>query len=228
MHTAVSEITQKNEIKASVATGTEAFGIQGSYALTKSIGVIGGFSWGSNDVFSLSEDAYLKNGTRTNWELGIGYYHPISPVVTFEVFGGIDRFHRDYIMTDFNYSDTAVFNFTKTFIQTDIGFLNKKKNGLGLSCKFGYDIYDHSFFIHGDEWQYPYMHPYIRTSFQNFYQIEPSLTWRFGWRKLNFQVQTGYYFQNNKIIPSQDYVFKGYGDDNWFIDFGLCLHLFTE
>jgi len=77
---------------------------------------------------------------------------------------------------------------TKPFIQLDLGFLNDKNNGLGLSCKFGGLFYDHySDKSNGSSTIGNYFPPSKITE----PIIEPCLTYRFGGWGVSGQLQIG-------------------------------------
>src|ERR1039457_7181790 len=85
MHYSVAQnvplLTQKNDIRFSVATGTETIGIQGAYAFTKSFAVMGSYSEGMNDIAFNYFDININNGSRRSGELAIGYFDSLTEEV---------------------------------------------------------------------------------------------------------------------------------------------------
>ena len=188
-------ISEKGEGQISVSTGTEMIGIQGAYGITNSISAMGNFSDGINAIY-LDGDGEgitaIDNGLRQSGELAVGYHYSISPHILFEIYGGAERYYRSYSYSVYNqYADTFSTNITKPFIQLDLGILDNKKNGLGLSCKFGELIFDHysdkltgTYYMYGNSLYQP-------IGYSTRLIIEPCITYRVGGRDISCQMQFG-------------------------------------
>ena len=188
-------ISEKGEGQVSVSTGTEMIGIQGAYGITNSISAMGNFSDGINAIYLDGEGegiTSIDNGLRQSGEIAVGYHYSISPHILFEIYGGAERYYRSYSYSIYNqYSDTFSTNITKPFIQLDLGILDDKKNGLGLSCKFGKLIFDHyadrltgTYYMNGNS-----LYQSVGHSTRSI--IEPCITYRVGGRSISCQVQFG-------------------------------------
>ncbi len=231
MHYATAQnvplFSQKNDFRVSVATGSEKFGIQGAYAFSNSLAVLGSYSYGMNDVFLYTDNLNINNGNRWNSEFAFGYFYAIDPYVSLELYGGAERYHRDYSVENLSGYEVpnSIFstNFTKLFVQFDLGFPNEGNHCLGISAKFGYLIYDHySLMVNtGQNYWIPY------TNYVNNATIfEPCITYRLGGRRLSFQAQIGYSFTKSEKYAL--YVGGNSSDYPFFVNVGLTLRLFNH
>ncbi len=199
MHYSVAQnvplISKKGDGQISLSTGTQTFGLQGAYGITNSISAMGSISNGVDDIIGDGNNLginSLDNGMRQSGELAIGFHNLLSHNVLFEIYGGAERYYRSYSISAYQFSDSFSTNITKPFIQMDIGFLNDKRNGLGISFKFGDLIYNH------------YSNKQTGNAI-NFYPddasnkgiIEPCITYRFGGSSICCQLQLGTTFLTN-------------------------------
>ena len=203
MHYSVAQnvplISEKGEGQVSVSTGTELLGYQGAYGITNSITLVGSYCHAMNDIFEDGDmlGIYSHNGNRESGELAVGYHHLISPNVLFEIYGGAERYSRSYSFYTIYppFTDNFSTNITKPFIQLDLGFLNNKKNGLGLSCKFGDFIFDH----YSDKHTGTFPDPNNSNHIPDYYPldnssqatVEPCITYRAGGKNIICQLQLG-------------------------------------
>ncbi len=217
MHYSVAQnvplLTQKNELRLSAATGTEAYGGQAAYAFSKSFAIMGSYSGGVT----------FDNGSRSSWDFAVGYFKRLEDSMIFEIYGGAGRYHRDFQVWNDALAgslppDTFRTNCTEPFVQFDLGFKNNGRHSFSLSGKFGYLIYDHFYSFHAGAAFGP---TYTTT---NHASNEPTtaicLTYRRGGKRLSFQAQAGLSIQSpvSYYDPGSDI----------FINLGLSLRLFGD
>ena len=227
MHYSVAQnvplLTYKNELRLSVATGTETYGIQVAYAFSKSLAVTGSYSNGLDfgDGSGNSGDVYFS-GFRSSGELALGYFKEFKDSTIIEIYGGLERYHGDFEPWSSKQagtlpSDTVRTNCTEPFVQFDLGFKNNGHHSFSLSCKFGYLIYDHFYTYHIEPYGGPQTTKNQESTSLN---IVPCITYRLGGRRLSFQAQAGL-----STAPAVSYYDTG-GD--FFLNVGLSLRLFGE
>jgi hypothetical protein len=133
-------------------------------------------------------------GERYSGEIAIGYYDTTNAKRANEFFVGVERYHRFYTISGWLYDPMDSLNISaiKPFVQYDIGFLNSDKCGLGISNKFGLLIFDQYLWTHKSSLNDPKPYIFKWTKKMPVFFWEPSITYRFGWRQFNFQLQAGY------------------------------------
>jgi len=227
----VPMLTSEHEVRLSASTGTETFGVQGAYSITKSLAVMGEYSYGLDELHSYSGGNWFNYGARTSGEIAIGLYEISKPkdknnLMSFELFGGVESYHRDFEFIDRDFENGEWYNVNinliKPFVQGDIGFLNSAKKGFGLSCKVGYMIFqkfEMTETVNGS----PNYSKYNYSSTTNIPEFQPCFTYRFGWKRFNFQFQLGASLSDIPTIQIYDF-----GENPVFFNGGVSLKLFGE
>jgi len=202
-------LTQKNELRLSATTGTETYGFQGAYAISKALAVIGGYSNGVND-FSI----------RNSWEFAIGYFesNENSP---FEIYCGAERYYRNFTIWSDPPANSLPSEIIRThctipFAQLDALTYKARSQRFTGSFKIGYIIYDHfsstEFSSNGAN-----ISQAIPNSAPFF---EPCITYRLGLNKISFQAQMGLTF----LTPMTNFD----APVNFFMNIGISLKLFDH
>jgi len=234
MHYSVAQnvplFTQKNEARLSVATGTEAIGVQGAYAFSNSFAVLASY-YGGLDEFpaALFADDGSNIGTRQSGEFALGYFKPIGRHSIIEVYAGVERYYRAFSW----YSEAYLFPVqtgsfsaycTKPFVQVDLGLHNTGHHSLGLSMKIGMLKYDHFYYVITDTTGRLVQ----RASDLNFSPaliVEPCFTYRLGNKWLNFQAQAGLSLTTSLV----NNIYFGPGlSEAFFFSAGLSMKMFME
>jgi|GEM_PF-5350220 len=235
MHYSVAQnvplLTQKGDIRFSIATGTEIIGLQAAYAFSKSWAAIGSYSDGLDEIETraLTMNNYtFSDGSRRSGELAIGYFQAIDAKGIFEIYGGVERYYRSFseVLTYGQLVQPSTFstNCTKPFIQMDVGFHETGKHSFGLSFKFGLLTYDQLSFMVSDSTGNLVSHP-------NFYNptpaliVEPCLTYRLGRKNLSFQAQTGFSFTGSSVGSNYYYSSGSSFSESFFFNVGLSLRI---
>jgi len=187
-------LTKQHDARIEVGTGTQNIGVQAAYAITNHLEVMGNLSFGQNlspsDPHIGGRD--FLQGPRIGGEFGMGYFSKIDTSIPFELLGGVERYYRAFMNGTFTSTDNITTNITKPFIQGDIGFNISKGVQIGLSCRFGYLLYDHYIdnINSGGDTTIKIKTRTI-TYNSNLPIIEPSITFRCGRRDFRFMFQYG-------------------------------------
>lgn len=234
MHYSVDQnvpmITEKGEAQLSASTGTETFGIQGAYGITNSISVMGSYSTGVNDMIGDGDNAgitELDNGNRYSGELAVGYFYPFTDNFSFEIYGGVERYFRNYSVYSYYGQEGPTSDLhtymSKPFVQLDLGLHTVNKNGFALSLKVGDMIFDH-FYDKVTTLNNNYQNQTnILTSYSNASIAEPCLTFHFGGKIISGQIQLGMAWPYFDYSPNY---LVNLENPYMFIEFGLQAKLF--
>ncbi len=180
-------LKEKNEIKASV--GTHNF--QAAYAVSDRFGVMANAYWDrfkSETTINGQTSHTLNKGNL--FELGLGYYKPISKVIIFETYlgGGLGKI-------DFNQSDGSKrynVNGTKFFIQPSLGYVDRFAE-LAFTPRFSAIKYSglETFGYTPEELKNEYL---IKNDVEGktWLFVEPALTLRAGFKYVKLQGQIGF------------------------------------
>lgn len=176
--------------------------LQAAYAVGKNIGII-------------ANGTYLKGGSEgSNWEghgyqaeIGSGYFKPVGRFCVAEIYGGAG-FAK---ITNQRYEDPFSLKFIKPFLQPAFGF-NSTYFEVAFSPKIASVHYDEPFILEYElltdangnimvdqNGQAAYK---ILKERQTFFDFEPGLTIRGGWKYTKLQIQAVKSFQ--EIPESQD------------------------
>ena len=200
--------TEKNDLRLA---GSYGFGVsarylelQSAYSASNHIGVMLNFMRASETIF----DTYAGKGYY--YEGAVGYYKPIKPDGSFEVYGGFaisDQHHKNGSSGGDEY-----LTFTKMFIQPSIG---STANGfdIAFSTRFSrvaFNKIDYTNFTYINS-------PSALDDLTNnkvSFLLEPALTTRMGWKNFKIQAQ----FQRSINLTNSDLPFELYN-----INFGIYI-----
>lgn len=122
-------LENKNEVRLSVATGSQLYGFQGAYALTNSLGVMGSYSSGLIEISDPGTTGTESNtGNRNSGEFAIGYYKS-TEISTFEIYAGAEKYQRNFTVWSTAQAGTLSpdafrTNGTMPFVQLDASYYN--------------------------------------------------------------------------------------------------------
>ncbi len=120
-------LDKKKEFNANARAGTNGFDLHGAYAFSDNLGVVGGASFGSQEVThsdgSVNEDFH----EHTYGELGMTYFRPFGKIGRFELLGGLG-FGSSSSVDDFDFLNLnqgeevrTTGKYNKVFGQSNIG-----------------------------------------------------------------------------------------------------------
>ena len=178
-------LSNKNELQASINTGTSGFDPQIAYAVTDNIGIM------LNGSFKDSKSDSLEDYHKHQFgEIGIGYYKKLDENARFEVFTGFG-YGKIKAYTEFAFlNDYVNLESYRFFIQPDIGITNK--------------IIDASFST-----RFIVFNTINNNINYNRMFLEPALTFRVGYKYIKFSVQVGYSFAlSSSIINYEPFIFS--------------------
>jgi len=158
-------MTNKGEGQGNIAYGFNGLDLQGAYAVTENIAIMGNFS-------------YMEKSDHSHrfGELGAGYYTKLSEVGRFEVFGGYGYGTAETYYDNLNYAKGL---YHRIFLQPTIGFTSKIVDG-GLSLR--------PVFV-----SFPKISGTTFTSDNlNLLFIEPAFTLKIGYKNVKSVIQIGY------------------------------------
>jgi len=179
-------MTEKGDVKINISTTN----VQASYAVTDNIAVMAnGYRRQSTwSDASDSIDSWEYTSNRFLAEGGIGYYKVISENFIFETYGGggFGQVGFDYFDVDYDIENNFSANFSRFFVQPNIGYKNdffefaisSRISGLKFSgIKTNYSLDD---LIDSEVYQ---------IDAPIYFFFEPAITFRLGykWAKLHFQ-----------------------------------------
>jgi len=188
---------EKGEFQANISAGFNGYDPQLAFALTDHVGIMINGSYQDKD----SSENSKKQHKHIFAEAGIGYYYPIAEKYRLEIFGGVGQgnvwahFENNFV------SKNAKANYTRYFLQPNIGICN--------------DIFEGSFSPRlslVDMQLYDEKMSEFNTSGVDFF-IEPTITAKIGYKFIKFFVQTGF------CIPLTEGV--EYGHSPFFFSAGL-------
>jgi hypothetical protein len=170
--------------------------IQGALSVSKSVGIM------LNTAFMSASDEGSNGTLHGNGYLiegGAGYYKPFAKNFVFETYGGIGF---GGAKNEYDEGGTSQINFTKCFIQPDIGYSIKNVD-FGVTSKFSavfMKVADINGTVYKEDIDYIKANP---TSFL----WEPSAFVRFGFHTVKLQLQ--YTFSsnlNNKDLAQETHI----------------------
>ncbi len=183
----------------------QGFNIQGSYAVTDHIAIMGNLLQVKNSV---DNNSTSREGNGALYELGAGYYTPMGKTV-FEINGGIGFGNLDIEKNISSEVRKFEAKGTRFFLQPSLGYVSKNFEAAfttraallkfnNISTTYLAEDLSADDFVDIDQptWLF----------------IEPAITLRAGLEKLKFQVQIGKSIKTNK---------EELGYDSGMISFGL-------
>lgn len=154
---------------------TLGFNINAAYSPIKHLGVMGSYN------------LYSYNGIRANnGELAVGFYQPYSQNMIFDVYGGCRVTNQ---MHNFSDSGSVKLFMTNTFVQPSIGFSYAPVD-LAFAMRLGYAQY-HSINNHVGIAKESKAVQWLCDNPRHF-MLEPSLTFRAGYKRIKGQLQFAY------------------------------------
>ncbi len=182
-HTPMLE--EKGEMDLALQGGTNGFDVQGAYAITDKLGVIGAVSASDTEGSSSNSDHkhFVVEG-------GLDYFKKLGERGRFEAIGGLG-FGTSEAKGEYNFQGTQTLtakgSFSKYFLQSNIG-LETKAADVGLALRMTQMVFS-KFETSGTT--------YNDTKTGTFF--EPSIFARLGWKKLKIETQLGFSapFQQN-------------------------------
>jgi len=207
----VTLFKEKNEIAGNVAisTGSESTGfeIQGAYSLTNHLAIQGNYqSWASVD----NSLGYLA-------EIAPGYFFPVGNDFVFETYVGLGKGQSFYPLNALfpQLNDVIEVQFDRYFLQPAIGYTSKNIDFAFSTRVCMVDYYGNKPYAWGTNENLNDIN-YARIN--QFFTMDPALTFRFGFRNVKIQFQSLYIFPLEKKY--QDGIFY----DRWNINLGIQLN----
>lgn len=201
LHTEAKSLQIKGGLGSGFSTNRIA-DFQASYAATSNLATMANFG-----LVRTFDEKYPTKGVL--WELGMGYYRASkSSDWVFEVYGGYGHYSAHH-ETWFGSND---FKAHRVFVQPNIG-VSSDYFDLALSLRSVYVNYYHeNQFIRSRE---NYGKTYLLSENQHHLMLEPALTFRTGYKYVQFQVQYGFSenvfnneFSQDPLMGSAMLVFK--------------------
>jgi len=180
-------LKEKNEVKFSIGPNN----FQAAYALSSNVGIIGNAFWDNYKAEVTSGGITTETENKGNlFELGVGYFKPLSENIVFETYvgGGLGKIDFSNDNTQKYYDVDA----TKFFVQPAIGYVSKiidvaftprfsavKYNSLNARGYTQAEL-DEEYLNKGDVEDKTWMF------------IEPAITARVGFKYVKLQAQIGF------------------------------------
>lgn len=206
-------------------------GVQGAYALTDYLGLMGGYTNISVES-SIEEGGQKQNlgsGVGNHFDLALGYYKPLMDnQLIFEIYAGAEHLsqkHKYYnVMSNggntIRHLSKSQLSSFKYYVQPAIGFTHKYFD-VAISSRVGWlnfynvDVIDGNRMSDDDFLKLNF----LANDYNNAFMLEPALTVRGGWKYVKIQAQYSYSF--NLLNTNEKYLF---GRNNFNIGLFFTLH----
>lgn len=206
-------------------------GVQGAYALTDYLGIMGGYT-------NISVESYIEEGGQKqfqgsgvghHFDLALGYYRPLlDNNFVFEVYAGVEHLSQQHRYsnnvsfggTDYVYAGKSKISSYKYYVQPAMGFTHKYFD-VAISSRLGWlnfynvDVIDGNRMSDDDFLKLNF----LANDYNNAFMLEPAITIRGGWKYVKIQAQYSYSF--NLLNTNEKYLF---GRNNFNIGLFFTLH----
>jgi len=180
-------LKEKNEIKASIGFNN----FQAAYGITQNVGVIANAYWDDFKADVTTNGVTTKTNNKGNlYEIGLGYFKPLSQNVVFETYvgGGLGKIDFSNGQQEQYYDVDA----TKFFIQPAVGYVSKMFD-LAFTPRFSAVKYNHlnvSGYTQA-ELDQEYLNK-KDVEGKTWMFLEPAITARVGFKYVKLQAQVGF------------------------------------
>ena len=211
---------EKNVFKGSGAVGfgeaSTSYDLQAAYSDGKHLGIIADYMHSRNGgaESGFKTDPGNQNKARdNNFEIGAGYFTPLSRDILFEVYGGLGTGSQRHDYYDFNLSGTSNYDFAgyseigyfKTFLQPSLGVSYRFLDAAITMRLTGTSFGKVSNYVESNSIYYSDLNILDRS--KQFWFFEPGFTLRAGSKNFKVQIQ---YIRSVSLSDSETYLLFEY------------------